>query len=307
MYTTRAFTKLNLDLRVSAARPDGYHDLETVFQTIALGDTLTLAPAPGPFRLTSDAPGLPLGADNLATRGALAVAETLGRGLDGWCLHLEKHVPAEAGLGGGSADAVAAARLVLAAFGVEWPTRRLAALLAPLGADVAFFVEGGTALGRGRGDVLTPLVDLPDHAVLVARPGFGVSTREAYGWFDADPAPPASTPRTAPAAAADWPAYLAACRNDLQPAVTARHPALLEGLDRLASAGAALAMMSGSGSALFGLFPPEVDLDAVAAGWPSGWRLWPTRTLSREAYRAATAVDGPRGVVLPLFDGPAVV
>ncbi len=87
----------------------------------------------------------------------------------------------------------------------------------------------------------------------------------------------------------------------------ARHPALGDGLRRLAGAGAVLTMMSGSGSALFGLFAPEADLETAAAGWPPGWRVWPTRTLTRAAYRALTAVDGPRGVVIPLFDGPAVV
>lgn len=307
MYTTRAFAKVNLDLRVTATRPDGYHELETIFQTIALADVLTLMPDAGPFRLTSDMPGLPLGADNLAVQGAVAVARELGRDLEGWRLHLEKRVPAEAGLGGGSADAVAAARLVLAAFGARWTADRLAMLLAPLGSDVAFFVAGGTALGRGRGDELTPLADLPDHAVLLVRPGIGVSTREAYGWFDAGPAPAPAAPQALPADAAAWPVFFETCRNDLQPAVVARHPEIGDGVRRLVSARSRLTLMSGSGSALFGLFASDADLAPIAAGWPPDWQVWPTRTLGRAAYRAETGVQGPSGVHHPLFDSTAVV
>lgn len=307
MLTTRAFAKVNLDLRVTGRRPDGYHTLETVFQAVALADVLTLRPATGAFVCTCDAPALPTGPENLAVRAARAVAEALGRPLDGWRLHLEKHVPAEAGLGGGSADAVAAARLVLAAHGERWPAARLAALLAPLGADVPFFVEGGTVLGRGRGDELAVLPDLPPHGVLLARPAFGVSTAEAYGWFASAPPPPPAPPLVLPGDAAAWPAFLARCRNDLQPAVVARHPALRDGLSRLEAAGAGLALMSGSGSAIFGLF---ADLDAAcraAMGWPDGWRCWPTTTLGRAAYRRGTGVEGADDPSHPLSESPTLV
>lgn len=307
MFTTDAPAKINLDLRILAVRADGYHDLRTLFAAIDLADTLTLAPADGPFAMTCDDPALPLGPQNLAVRGALTVAAALDRRLDGWRLHLTKRVPAEAGLGGGSADAVAAARLVLAAFGASWSTAQLADALRVLGADVAFFVTGGTALGRGIGDALASISDPPSLPVVIARPDFGVATRDAYAWFDAGPPPPPPPPLVLPGAAEAWPKFLATCRNDLEAPVVARHPALGEGLERLTAAGALLARMSGSGSALFGVYPDDTRASAAATGWPEGWRVWQTTMLGRTTYAARTAVSGPGGRVSPLSDAPTVV
>jgi len=307
VFTTDAPAKINLDLRILAVRADGYHDLRTLFAAIDLADSLTLAPADGPFALTCDDPALPLGPQNLAVRGALAVAAALDRRLDGWRLHLTKRVPAEAGLGGGSADAVAAARLVLAAFGATWSSAQLVDALRALGADVAFFVTGGTALGRGVGDTLAPVLDPPSLPLVIVRPGFGVSTRDAYAWFDAGPPPPPPPPLVLPGAAEAWPDFLTTCRNDLEAPVLARHRPLAEGLGRLTAAGALVARMSGSGSALFGLYADEARAAAAAGGWPAGWRVWQTTMLGRAAYATRTAVSGPGGRMSPLSDAPAVV
>src|SRR5690606_19613489 len=118
---------------------------------------------------------------------------------------------------------------------------------------------------------------------------------------------PPAPPRVMPGDAAAWPAFFGTCRNDLQPAVVARHPVLGDGLRRLAAERAVLTLMSGSGSALFGLFAPDTDLRAAAADWPAAWRVWTTRTLSRADYRAGTNVRGPSGAAHPLFEGPTVV
>ena len=185
-WVTRAPAKVNLDLRMLGVREDGYHLVSTVLQSIDLADTLTLRPHDGPFALTCDTPDVPTDTTNLAWRGAAAMASALGMPLTGWILHLDKQVPAEAGLGGGSADAVAAARLVACAAGLEVSPERLADVIGSLGADVAFFAWGGTIRGEGIGDELSAMADVPPALVLIVRPPFGVSTQEAYGWFDAE-------------------------------------------------------------------------------------------------------------------------
>lgn len=307
MFTTQAPAKINLDLRIVETRDDGYHGLDTVFQSLAVADVVTLERTAGPFTLTCATPGVPTDAGNLAWKGAAAAAAAVGASLDGWHLHLDKHVPAEAGLGGGSADAVAAARLVLAALGRTWDERWLAEVLGPIGADVPFFVYGGTMRGRGRGHWLDPLPDLPTQAVLLVRPDFGVSTREAYGWFDQQATAAVVMPIEAPDGPEGWPARWSACRNDLQRAVAARYPAIESAVTRLRAQGAVLAMMSGSGSAVFGLFACEAAAAAAAAGWPVGWRTWVTRTIDRAAYRALTAVHGTGECRAPLSESRPVV
>ncbi len=290
MYTTQAPAKINLDLRILATRADGYHELVTVFQSLALADVLALVPWEGGFDLACASPGVPADRSNLAWQGAAAVANATGRSLDGWRLVLTKHVPSEAGLGGGSADAVAAARLLLAAWGETWDDQRLRDVLAPLGADVAYFVSGGTARGRGRGDRLEALADVPRLPVTIVRPDAGVSTREAYGWFDAAPPVQPASMLEAPADPGDWRLMWPRCVNDLQPAVEARLPAIAAAVTRLRAAGAVLTLMSGSGSAVFGLFTDAEAARLAATGWPATWRTWVTHTLSAEAYRRATKV-----------------
>ena len=316
-WTTRAPAKVNLDLRMRGRRADGYHLLSTVLQSVALADVLALRPSPGPFRLSCDMPGVPTDARNLAWRGAAAMAGMLGIALDRWHLHIDKHVPSEAGLGGGSSDAVAAARLVAAAAGVEVPPERLADVVRPLGADVAYFTWGGTMRGEGVGDELSLLPDLEAAEVVIVRPPFGVSTRDAYGWYDeryderpssvgVRPSsvglrPSSEVPRPSSVGLRPWPDGPRALsgdggpflwtdwRNDLEAPVAARHPEIQAIVERLRDAGAQLAAMSGSGSACFGVFPPGGDITAVETAWPEGTRVWRTRLLSRAEYADATA------------------
>jgi len=277
-WTTNAPAKVNLDLRMRGVRDDGYHLVSTRLHTIALADRLTLVPSSEPFRIACATDGMPVDSSNLAWKGAAAMASALDVPLDGWILRLDKAVPAEAGLGGGSADAVAAARLVAAAAGVAMPPDRLATIVGALGADVAFFAWGGAMLGEGIGDQLTPLPDEAPAQVLLVRPTFGVATRDAYRWFDESGA-------TAGGLTDEW-------RNDLEPPVAARHPAIRAIVERLYEAGARYAAMSGSGSACFGLFEMSRDLGRLAVGWPDGARTWQTRLLSRTEYEGATACVG---------------
>ena len=160
----------------------------------------------------------------------------------------------QAGLGGGSADAAAA--LV----GAGAPVGRRAGHAAPrrrhpaIGADVAFFLSGGTALGLGRGEEIYPLVDLPPHWIVIVRPPFGVSTAEAYSWYDDDRTAGLKETRELQILPVPWPTRAAQMINDLEPPVVRRHPEITALKAALQEAGAVAAAMSGSGSAVFGLF-----------------------------------------------------
>jgi len=253
----RARAKINLSLAVGPVRPDGYHPLETVFQSLALHDTLSITARRGPFALTCTAPEVPADARNLVWRAAQSLWTALGRPGDphGVAIGIDKQIPMQAGLGGGSADAAAA----LVALHRVWAPKRaridLAAIASRLGADVPFFLMGGTALGLGRGDDLYPLADAPPYHVVLALAGFGVSTASAYGWLDADRA--AGVRAQAPAGETSlglWPGRNLCVVNDLEAPVLRRHPDLARVREALARSGARAAAMTGSGSAVFGLF-----------------------------------------------------
>jgi 4-diphosphocytidyl-2-C-methyl-D-erythritol kinase len=283
MWTASARAKINLHLAVHARRPDGYHALTTVFQTIALADTLTIVEHDGPFTLRCPGGDAPEDGTNLVARAARALAETLGRPEPaGLLVTLDKQVPTQAGLGGGSADAMAALRLLCAIWHVPADRDLLAGVGGRLGSDVPFFAWGGTALGVGRGDAITTLPQLPPLACAIVRPPFGVATADAYRWLaEARIAGPAvAAPFDPPARPEEWLARLPSCRNDFEPVVAARHPAIGEAVAALRAAGAVLAMMSGSGSAVYGLFADASDAGRALAPLAArpGWRGWLTTT-----------------------------
>jgi 4-diphosphocytidyl-2-C-methyl-D-erythritol kinase len=286
--TVRAYAKVNLDLRVLGIRPeDGYHELRTVFQTIELHDVLTYEARPGPFTLKCRVPGIPLDASNLVWKAAQALWKALGRvgDLCDTVITIDKKIPAEAGLGGGSADA-AATLLALARLWGGAPVSLLREVGAPLGADVPFFLSGGTALGLGRGEEIYPLVDLPPHYVAVVLPPFGVSTREAYGWYDEDRTSGLrDESRELQMLPVPWPSRAAQMVNDLEPPVARRHPEIAALKGQLKEAGAVAAAMSGSGSAVFGLFRTRPAAErALKPLCRHGNRGFVTRTLSRAGH-----------------------
>jgi 4-diphosphocytidyl-2-C-methyl-D-erythritol kinase len=255
-YVARALAKVNLDLRVLGTRPDGYHELRTVFQTIDLHDVLTAQEKPGPFVLKCRTPGVPLDDRNLVWRAAAALWKALGRGGDpcDTVVTIEKGIPLEAGLGGGSADAAAGLQVLARLWGGT-PVSLLREVAAGIGSDVPFFLSGGTALGLGRGEEIYPLVDLPPHWVVVVRPPFGVSTAEAYSWYDEDRSGGVREPRgELQILPVPWPTRAAQMVNDLEAPVMRRHPEIGAIKSALREAGALAAAMSGSGSAVFGLF-----------------------------------------------------
>jgi 4-diphosphocytidyl-2-C-methyl-D-erythritol kinase len=287
----RAHAKINLSLHVAGVRPDGYHLLETVFQSLALHDVLTFEAWDGPFALDCSAPGVPTDERNLVWKAASLLWRCAGRAADarGVRARIVKRIPAQGGLGGGSADAAAALVALDALWRTDLGPDRLRDLAARLGADVPFFLSGGTGLGLDRGDEIYPLVDLPCWTVVLVMPEFGVSTPEAFGWWDGDRNRVEAAPLGRAAGGARLPSgHGTGVRvfNDLQAAVARRHPAIEAMCDGLRAAGAAAAAMTGSGSTVFGLFRAEeggrVAAGTLAAG---GWRTLITRTATRRQAR----------------------
>jgi 4-diphosphocytidyl-2-C-methyl-D-erythritol kinase len=282
----RAHAKVNLDLRVLGSRADGYHELRTVFQSIELHDTLTSVARPGPFALKCRVTSVPLDDTNLVWRAGAALWEALGRPGDprDTLVTIDKRIPLQAGLGGGSGDAAAA----LLALGRLWggaPVTLLREVASRIGADVPFFLSGGTALGLGRGEEIYPLVDLPPHSIVLVRPPFGVSTAEAYAWYDEDRTAGVKEPRELQILPVPWPSRAAQMVNDLEPPVVRRHPEIGTLKAALREAGAVAAVMSGSGSAVFGLFRSRSAAQrAIKSVSRGGSRGLLTRTLTRAEY-----------------------
>lgn len=282
----RAHAKVNLDLRVLGTRADGYHELRTVFQSIELHDTLLCTGRPGPFTLKSRTTTIPLDRTNLVWKSAAALWKALGRPGEpcDTLVSIEKVIPMEAGLGGGSADA-AASLLALARLWGGAPVSLLREVAAGIGSDIPFFLSGGTALGLGRGEEIYPLVDLPVHWVVIVQPAFGVSTGEAYTWYDEDRVAGLKEPRDLQVLPVPWPSRAAQMVNDLEPPVVRRHPEIGEIKAALRDGGAVASSMSGSGSAVFGLFrtrPAAARMLAPLAR--GGARTYLTRTLTRAEY-----------------------
>ena len=283
---TRAHGKVNLDLRVLGTRPDGFHELRTVFQAIELHDTLTSVARPGPFAVKCRMPGVPLDDSNLVWRAADGLWKALGRAGEprDAVVTIDKTIPMQAGLGGGSADA-AAALVALARLWGGAPVTLLREVGSGIGADVAFFLSGGTALGLGLGEEIYPLVDLPPHWIVIVRPPFGVSTAEAYAWYDDDRTAGLKETRELQILPVPWPTRAAQMINDLEPPVVRRHPEITTLKASLREAGAVASAMSGSGSAVFGLFRSRAAAArSVRPLSKGGNKALLTRTLSRAEY-----------------------
>lgn len=293
-----AFAKVNLDLRVLGPRPDGFHDLKTVFQSLALFDNVTVTARRGPLAVTCDEPDIPADRRNLAWKAA-ALLHRVATGRTSAprdiLIELRKRVPAEAGLGGGSANAAMTLLALNALWKLDLDLASLTRIAARLGADVPYFLVGGTALGLGRGDDIYPLPDMPPVHVVILRPGFGVATADAYRWFDEEVRRPLKDPasRRVPPG---WPPWSATLRNDLEIAVVKHHPAIGRIRQSLLDAGAAFAAMSGSGSAVFGLFERGDAARRTANDLARpGWLSLHTRTLSRREYERRVAGPGGGG------------
>jgi 4-diphosphocytidyl-2-C-methyl-D-erythritol kinase len=265
--TVQAYAKINLHLQILGTRADGYHDVVTVLQSLALHDTLVCESRPGPFELRCNYPGVPLDHTNLIWKAANLIAEhsarpELANGPANAVVTLDKRVPTQAGLGGGSADAAAALVAFARLWEVEIDEAGLDRLARRLGADVPFCLRGGTMLGTGRGDELRPLPDLPTCTAMVVKPPFGIPTPDAYRWHDermGTAVPPDPLAGRWPSSSVGWQALLPSLFNDFQRVVGQRFPDVPATVAALYESGARFAAMTGSGAAMVALFDkPEV-------------------------------------------------
>lgn len=286
--TLRPTAKINLTLRVGPRRPDGFHEVRSLMQSIALHDTVVLSERRGPFGLQCRTPGVPNDETNLAWRAATALWRAMGREGEPRDVHIriDKAIPAEAGLGGGSGNAAAALVGLNTLWGAKKSRRELVRLAATLGSDVPFFLQGGTAVATGRGEDLYPVDDVQRLGVVVIKPSFGVSTADAYRWLDDDRA--AGHPEAPEGRDVDlgWQTGGVPLANDLTAPVARRHPGIQEMIDACLAEGASGAQMTGSGSAVFGLFSEAAATRAVKKLRRPDWLVLLTRTHGRrEAAR----------------------
>lgn len=281
--TVDAHAKINLFLDVTARRPDGYHEIAGVMQAVSLCDRVTvgltepvgrhlcvLGPTPGmaeSITLTCTEPSLPTDRGNLAWRAAEAFFSATGYGCRRLTIHIDKHIPAAAGLAGGSTDAAAVLVALNRLFDSPLSTEALCGVGVKLGADVPFCIAGGARITEGIGEKLTPVRPLGDCQILIACGGEGVSTPAAYAALDGaygNFSPAAYTPRraqlttlTAALEAGDVAGVCGSAFNLFESVVLPLRPVAREIRETLEAAGAVTALMSGSGPSVFGIFLEE--------------------------------------------------
>ncbi|MBO2032304.1 4-(cytidine 5'-diphospho)-2-C-methyl-D-erythritol kinase [Siccationidurans ginsengisoli] len=264
--------KLNLGLYVTAKRPDGYHALETVFVPLPWADVLEVLPAPK-GQLASDLllTGRPIPgevATNLCLK-SYQLLKTDFPALPAVQMQLHKIVPIGAGLGGGSADAAFALRSLNDLFGLNLTTEQLESYARQLGADCAFFIQNTPRLALEKGDIFEPInLNLTGTACIVVYPGLHISTAQAFaGIVPQAPAQPLRAALAEPMAS-----WRTTVFNDFEKSLAPTYPVLAELKQQLYAAGAAYASLSGSGSAVYGLFPGLAEAPALA--WPSEYLVW---------------------------------
>ena len=260
----RPHAKINLGLRVLGKREDGYHELRTRFQSIDLTDEIEIEPAESGLSLEVEGAALPADDSNLVMQAARQMQA--GRSdLPGARIRLKKRIPLAAGLGGGSSDAAAALLGLNRFWGLKLSRHELQRMASRLGADLGFFLVGGSALGVGRGDEIMGLPDCRDFRIALLLAPFASSTAEVYRLWDearlaGRPAVGVGSEGRPEADPLEEPS-VHTVQNDLEEIVVAQHPLLRKLKDALLRNGAFAAALSGSGPSLYGLFPSDVDLD----------------------------------------------
>ncbi|MDR0310157.1 MAG: 4-(cytidine 5'-diphospho)-2-C-methyl-D-erythritol kinase [Acidobacteriota bacterium] len=281
----RSFAKINLALAVLGRRPDGYHNIETVFQAIDLSDELDFRPSP---EISLICEGLPdvSEKDNIVWKAASLLAERIGE-RRGAAITLRKKIPSGAGLGGGSGNAAAALLGLRRFWNSDVSDAELCAIASELGSDVPFFLMGGAALGKGRGEILAALPDFQPEHLAVVFPGISVSTASAYRALNLDLTSADSDHRIQRflGLAENGSSWRAGIFNDFETAVLPAHPEITEAKSFLEKQGAISTLLSGSGSSVFGFFFSEESARAAAVAVNrANWRAFPAKTLTRAEY-----------------------
>ncbi len=281
----RSFAKINLTLAVLEPRPDGFHEIRTVFQSIDLHDTLEMRRSPALELVCDGLPDVPP-EQNLVWRAAKALMAEVPS-IQGASITLRKLVPQGSGLGGGSSNAAATMLGLCRLWNVDADPALLHRLASALGSDVPFFLNGGTALGAGRGDELYDVPELPEAHLVVVYPGLRVPTAEAYALITCRLTPDESHRRiyrfcSLLQAGLDC---LPEAFNDFERVVLDRYDSIREAKDFLMEHGAVASLLSGSGSSVFGFFLEEESaLAASRAVRREEWRVFPAKTLSRLGF-----------------------
>lgn len=273
----QAFAKVNLGLSVLSRRPDGFHSIDTLFQSVDLADSLTIEQSHDGLRLSSSGLEIPHDESNLVWRAAEAVrAQT---GCPAVSVDIRKRIPVAAGLGGGSADAAGTLLGLRTLFDLDLSDEDLKRLALAIGSDVPFMLRGGTARGRGRGEKLDWWTDLSGFALVLVTPPVPVSAGQAYASvrIGLTAGPHFTKLNCSAIQEGDMRALIGALRNDLEPGVVSCCPAVAAARSALESAGATAVQMSGSGPTVFGLAESREDAEVLAgvvrAKGDSGWSI----------------------------------
>lgn len=257
-FSIKSYAKLNIGLYIKGKRADGFHELHSFFQEISLCDEITISKKKGALELSSNWADIPLDERNTAYKAAQLL------GVSGVAIHLEKHIPHEAGLGGGSSNAAAVLRGLNEFLSLGKSQAELCEIGAEIGSDVPFFLHGGAADVQGRGEIVLPkTVPMPYHLVLLKPRGVAFSTAAIYGGYRPFLADSAKNADLSTFFSDPTLANLKLLRNDLEKAIP-RDSIIFELKDCLRLSGAAYAAMTGSGSVVFGIFehePPKIDVE----------------------------------------------
>ncbi|MDD5131089.1 MAG: 4-(cytidine 5'-diphospho)-2-C-methyl-D-erythritol kinase [bacterium] len=284
----KAYAKINLMLQILSKRVDGYHDLASVMQEIALCDLLTITKVPAGITLTCSDRSLPVDSNNLVYKAAVAMhreAERLKKPVSGLKIRIQKNIPVGAGLGGGSSDAAATLKALNKLWRLRLNEARLARIGAELGSDVPFFISGGTALAQGRGERLTIWPKIPSFRVVLVKPFIGISTAWAYKNLKINLTKQPKSIKIIHNSLRkkcfdQLKEYL---QNDLESVCISKYPLILEIKHRLLVSGAAAALMSGSGSTVFGLVTSRTAENRIKEVFSraKGFWVWSGSTLVR--------------------------
>lgn len=287
-----SFAKINWKLSVLGRRADGFHELRTIFQTVTLHDLLTFSTRTDErLQLTCDAPKIPTDERNLIYRAATALKENYGLPF-GASIHLEKRIPAEGGLGGGSSNAAVALLGLASLWKLKISRDELCAIGARLGADVPFFFTGGTALGTGLGTHITALPEVSAEHLLIVTPDAKMATAEAYKELNVPALTKADSDTILAISRADEhfsDSFPDALHNDFERVVFRLKPEIERAKNALVLSGARQSLMTGSGSSIFGIFENQEAQERAARALRADtkWRVFLCSTLSRAQYAQA--------------------
>ena len=268
--TTRA--KVNLHLDILRRRSDGFHEIETIYQSIDLADRMEIEfTRDGVVAIECDDSRIPTDERNICHQAVVAMRHYAGTEL-GARVRLHKNIPIESGLGGGSANAAGVLLAAREALRIDVSVEELETTAATLGSDVPFMLYGGTFLGRGRGEILTRLEPLASGWFLIVKPDVNISTAWAYAGFNSRLTKhrPRINLRSVTSVLARFPAVSAPFRNALEDVVCPSHPAVANVLDALISESPCFASMSGRGSAVFAVFESKAEAVRVAERFSVG-------------------------------------